>query len=254
MKQINNKNSGIRDILTVCIALAVIAVFTAGILSAVNSVKPRKSVPANTVTVLPENTTEKEAEVTVDPLLTLVNAEHPLPEDWQINLVDVGNGHSVDERVADALLDMLHDAEKKGLDPVICSSYRNEERQTELFENKIQDYMALGYSEKEAEKLAKTWVNEPGTSEHATGLAVDIVAYSYQLLEKEQENTEAQKWLMKNCWKYGFILRYPEGKEDITGVNYEPWHYRYVGKKYAREIMKSGLCLEEYLEKTADRK
>ena len=88
----------------------------------------------------------------------------------------------------------------------------------------------------------------PGTSEHEIGLAVDIVDVNYQLLDDEQENTGTQQWLMKNCWKYGFILRYPQNKKDITGVIYEPWHYRYVGRKNAKKIMKQGLCLEEYLQ------
>ena len=88
----------------------------------------------------------------------------------------------------------------------------------------------------------------PGTSEHEIGLAVDIVDDNYQMLENEQENTPVQKWLKKNCWKYGFILRYPENKKKITGVIYEPWHYRYVGKTAAKEIMSKGICLEEYLD------
>ena len=88
----------------------------------------------------------------------------------------------------------------------------------------------------------------PGTSEHEIGLAVDIVDVKYQLLEENQEKTETQKWLMKNCWKYGFILRYPKDKQEITGVIYEPWHYRFVGKENAKMIMKNNLCLEEYLE------
>ncbi len=86
----------------------------------------------------------------------------------------------------------------------------------------------------------------PGTSEHQTGLAVDIVDTSYQLLDEAQEGTAVQKWLMTHCAEYGFILRYPTEKSDLTGVNYEPWHYRYVGEAAAREIMERGLCLEEY--------
>ena len=88
----------------------------------------------------------------------------------------------------------------------------------------------------------------PGTSEHQLGLAVDIVDVNYQLLDTNQENTAVQKWLLENSWRYGFILRYPTDQTDVTGIVYEPWHYRYVGKEYAQDIYKKGLCLEQYLE------
>ena len=91
------------------------------------------------------------------------------------------------------------------------------------------------------------WVARSGTSEHQTGLAVDIVDMSYQILDKKQESTPVQKWLMVHCAEYGFILCYPTDKSALTGINYEPWHYRYVGAEAAKEIMESGLCLEEYL-------
>ena len=94
-----------------------------------------------------------------------------------------------------------------------------------------------------------TVVALPGTSEHQTGLALDIVDAGYQELDEAQENTPVQQWLMRNSWRYGFILRYPTGKSNITGIIYEPWHYRYVGRDAARAIYESGLCLEEYLER-----
>jgi len=97
------------------------------------------------------------------------------------------------------------------------------------------------------EAEAARWVAKPGTSEHQTGLALDIVAAGYQILDEEQEDTAEQKWLMENSWKYGFILRYPSEKSDITGIGYEPWHYRYVGKAAAADIYRTGVCLEEYL-------
>jgi len=87
----------------------------------------------------------------------------------------------------------------------------------------------------------------PGTSEHQTGLAVDIVDAGYQSLDEKQERTAVQQWLMKNSWRYGFILRYPNHKSDITGIYYEPWHYRYVGKEAAKEIYEKDICLEEYI-------
>ena len=90
-------------------------------------------------------------------------------------------------------------------------------------------------------------VAPPGTSEHETGLALDITAQSYPVLEQDQEDTPEQQWLMENAWRFGFILRYPQGKTEITGICYEPWHYRYVGREAAKEIQEKGLCLEEYL-------
>jgi D-alanyl-D-alanine carboxypeptidase len=88
----------------------------------------------------------------------------------------------------------------------------------------------------------------PGTSEHQTGLALDIVSSNNQTLEKEQEDTPEQQWLINNSYKYGFILRYPSEKSNITGISYEPWHYRYVGRETAKIIHDSGICLEEYLD------
>ena len=99
----------------------------------------------------------------------------------------------------------------------------------------------------EAEEQAARWVARPGTSEHETGLAVDIVDTDYQLLDEKQEQTPVQQWLMAHCAEYGFILRYSTEKSDCTGIGYEPWHYRYVGKKAAREITNQNITLEEYL-------
>lgn len=179
--------------------------------------------------------------------MTLVNWENPVPADYSIpELVELRNGHAFDRRAYPALQRMMDDCRAAGLDPLICSSYRTEEFQTELFENKVAQYTAEGYGRAEAETLAAGWVAQPGTSEHQLGLAVDIVDTGYQSLDETQEQTEVQQWLMEHCWEYGFILRYPTDKAELTGVNYEPWHYRYVGAA-AEDIREQGLCLEEYL-------
>jgi D-alanyl-D-alanine carboxypeptidase len=179
--------------------------------------------------------------------LILANPWNTLPENFTVETKSFHNGHSVDRRIFDDLEMMLEAAKREGLSPIICSSYRTLEKQKSLFENKIGKYLSNGLSDQEAAVEAAKWVAIPGTSEHQTGLAVDIVAKSYQILDKEQENTPEQKWLMENSYKYGFILRYPENKSDLTGINYEPWHYRYVGKEAAKEIYENGICLEEYL-------
>lgn len=181
--------------------------------------------------------------------LMLVNPDTPLPENYEINVKQLDNGQAVDERCYDDLQNMLKDCRSAGLSPVVCSSYRTQEKQQMLFDNQVEKWKNQGYSEDEAKKQAGKLVAVPGTSEHQLGLALDIVDISYQLLEEEQENTPTQKWLLENSWKYGFILRYPKDKTDITKISYEPWHYRYVGKKAAKEIFDAKICLEEYLEK-----
>lgn len=181
--------------------------------------------------------------------LTLVNWEHPLPDSYIIpEFTQLRNGHAIDSRAYPALQAMMDDARAVGLQPLICSSYRTWDTQNRLFENEVQNWLGQGYTRVDAENHAAMWVARPGTSEHQTGLAVDIVDMSYQILDNEQENTAVQRWLMAHCADYGFILRYPTDKSSLTGVNYEPWHYRYVGTPAAKEIMDGGLCLEEYLQ------
>ena len=97
------------------------------------------------------------------------------------------------------------------------------------------------------EEKAKKWIAEPGTSEHHTGLAMDIIDLDYQILDEKQAQTDTQQWLMEHCWEYGFILRYPEEKKEITHIDSESWHYRYVGKEHAKKMHDAGLCLEEYV-------
>ena len=180
--------------------------------------------------------------------LILVNSDHPLPDGFSVpQLTQLRSNQFVDSRVYPALQQMMDDARAEGLEPLICSSYRDWETQIALYEAEVQDWLGKGYSQEAAEVEAAKWVARPGTSEHQTGLTVDIVDLSYQLLDEAQENTPVQRWLMAHCAESGFILRYPTDKSALTGVGYEPWHYRYVGVEAAREIMENGLCLEEYL-------
>lgn len=180
--------------------------------------------------------------------LLLVNPWNRLPDDYTLTLSALPNGHSIDSRCYTPLMEMIDDCRNAGLSPLICSSYRSEEKQTSLFQERIDELCAQGYSKKDARIKAATSVARPGTSEHQLGLAVDIVDQSHQTLDSSQENTPVQKWLMENSWKYGFILRYPNEKSQLTGIIYEPWHYRYVGRTAAQEIYETGICLEEYLE------
>ena len=118
-----------------------------------------------------------------------------------------------------------------------------------LYNNKVQAYLNAGYSQQAAETEAGKWVAVPGTSEHNLGIVVDIVNQGYTgELEQYFEQDPLFSWLVENCADYGFILRYPKTKESVTGIVYEPWHYRYVGQEVARYIMDNDLTLEEYWE------
>ena len=181
--------------------------------------------------------------------ILLVNPWNFLPEDYDPEIVDVEGWWWKSNAICyPALQEMLQACRDAGLTPYIASAYRTHADQIYLHNNKIQRLINEGYSEAEARELAGTVVAVPGTSEHELGLAFDLVDDSYRNLDEAQENTAVQKWLMENSWKYGFILRYPNDKSEITGIIYEPWHYRYVGKYEAQKIYESGLCLEEYLE------
>lgn len=183
-------------------------------------------------------------------ILILVNKWNPMPENYSPTLKQLENGHAVDERCYSDLLKMMDDCRNAGLNPLICSSYRTQEKQEELFKRQTDKWIVQGYSQEDAKVQAAKLVAIPGTSEHQLGLAVDIVDVANQNLDESQEKTQVQKWLINNSYKYGWILRYPNEKSEITGINYEPWHYRYVGKKAAKEIYDADICLEEYLSKS----
>lgn len=187
------------------------------------------------------------AESGADWRLLLVNPQTALPEGYQVELVRLANGLQVDKRIYEDLQAMLNDCWAAGLRPIVCSAYRTQAVQTRLYNNKIYRLLAAGVSREAAPAEAARWVAVPGTSEHQTGLALDIVSASYQVLNERQAQTAEQQWLMEHCWDYGFILRYPQEKTAVTGIGYEPWHYRYVGKEAAAVIRESGMCLEEYL-------
>lgn len=192
--------------------------------------------------------------------LRLVNRDHPLTADFvPSNLAELPDeswvephvNHRVDARIVEDLTAMLTTAETEGVRPVICSSFRTYDYQENLFENRIERAEREEHLEGiEAEEAAAFWVAPPGASEHQTGLAVDIVDADYLELDEGQEETATQQWLMIHCAEYGFILRYPTDKSATTGIGYEPWHYRYVGKEAASAITQSGLCLEEWLVET----
>lgn len=178
--------------------------------------------------------------------LLLVNKQHPIPDDYDFELGTISGSMRCDERIITPLLDMLRAARADGVNLIICSPYRDIERQTMLFTNKVDRYMGGGMSYMDAYNLASQAVTVPGSSEHQIGLAVDIITDGYSTLDEGFGDTAAGKWLAANSSDYGFILRYPSGKEEITSIEYEPWHFRYVGVDAAKVIADNDLCLEEF--------
>lgn len=184
--------------------------------------------------------------------LLLVNKQHPVPEDYSFELGTIAGSMECDARILPELFAMLQAARDEGVYLAVCSPYRDIERQQKLFERKIKTHMSNGYSYMEAYKKASQIVTIPGASEHQIGLALDIISNDYTVLNSGFENTTAGKWLKEHCKEYGFILRYPRGKEFITGIDYEPWHFRYVGKEAATIIMDNELTLEEFVESISE--
>ena len=259
------KGNGIRNIIhtNICIILMILVILILTIVYKYIAYKKEVQASLETsvnVEELYNATNIEEAEVieeenkrdidshTSDWELLLVNKNHKVPQGYTVELEEVENVHQVDKRIAESLKQMLSDARKEGLSPIICSSYRTNAKQQKLYNNKVKEYKRWGYSSEEAEELASYWVAIPGTGEHETGLAVDIVSRDYQILDEKQEQTDVQRWLIDNSYKYGFVLRYPTDKKDITMINYEPWHYRYVGIDNATYMKEHDMCLEEYIE------
>lgn len=199
-----------------------------------------------------EKVTEKTDEICFtqdDWRLILINKQHPIPDDYAFtlgNIKTLKGTMQCDERIIEELLAMMQAAKEDGVSLAICSPYRDLKYQEVLFNRKIEAYMKKGMSYMEAYKLSSQAVTVPGASEHQIGLAIDIVCDTYQVLDEGFGETPAGIWLREHCSEYGFILRYPAGKEYITSIEYEPWHFRYVGKEAASVIMEKDLCLEEF--------
>lgn len=178
----------------------------------------------------------------------LVNPWNMVPSDYSPILKETEGSLSVEKICKEPLEQMLAACRDAGNQVVLISAFREHSTQITLYNRKVNYYLDQGYDAVSARTEAGKVVAMPGTSEHELGLAVDLADSNYTQLDEAQENTAAQKWLMEHCWEYGFILRYPNDKSEKTGIIYEPWHYRYVGKELAQELHSSGLCLEEYLE------
>lgn len=208
-----------------------------------------------------DNTGDQEVSVPVnedDWALYVIGNDDPLPEDFSIVTKKVTEERELDERCADYAIEMLKEAEKDGINLLVFSAYRSVQRQEENLQDYIDSLIEKGWSEEDAVIQAHREIALPGRSEHNAGLAMDIISDDYWFDHNELDHSFAElphyEWLIENSWKYGFILSYPEGKEDITGFIYEPWHYRFVGLYHAERIhdiyVETGemLTLNEYIE------
>lgn len=166
----------------------------------------------------------------------LVNADHSIGE-YAPELGEI-EGQKLDQRILEPMQKFVGDARAEGLSVFLSSGYRGYEEQQYLFNRKVEQY---------GEEQAATIVSRPGTSEHQTGLACDITDEYYELKNESLENTALYQWMSRHCQEYGFIVRYPKDKEEITGIIYEPWHFRYVGVEAATYMVEHNLCLEEFV-------
>ena len=176
--------------------------------------------------------------------LIMVNSWFEVPEGYEPELVKLPNGKLSSVECYDPLMQMIEDCTAAGCHPDIIGAHRTVGAQQSLFNSIYQEYKDKGYGDAWSRTLKRC--AKPGTSEHHLGLAFDITDKRYPQRYTGADN--AVEWLSENCYKYGFIVRYPESKTNITGIMGEPWHFRYVGVELAAELKDSGLCLEEYLD------
>ena len=186
-----------------------------------------------------------------DPRMILVNRTHRITEDYPVETKECGSATAINKTLqteaAEAFLSMQAAAARDGVDVRMQSGYRSVSYQKKLYDNKTQYYRDKGLSEAAAREKAAAIVNPPGCSEHNCGLAADLNSPEHTTLDTGFADTAAFRWLCENAEQYGFILRYPKGKQDVTGIIFEPWHFRYVGVEIATYIMENSLTLEEYL-------
>ena len=172
--------------------------------------------------------------------LLLVNPQNPMPEGYTVNVVEYDDVE-MDERICDAYKEMQRDAHENGYTLWISSAYRSVEKQQDLLDAEVSRHMREdGLSEEEALEKALQTMTVPGYSEHNTGLAIDLNGVT--AIEDEE-----YEWLCRHAADYGFILRYPQGKEAVTGIQFEAWHFRYVGQEHAQYMVQHDMCLEEYI-------
>ena len=195
----------------------------------------------NVVEQVQEKQPEKEI---TDWRLTLANYENLLPENFTVKVENIDKTRQFDARAIDELNNMMNQMKKDGITNIwIQSAYRSVARQKELYDASVKKYLQQGKTQEEAEKLTNEYINKPGSSDHNLGLAVD-----FNMVDNKFEKLDGFKWLQKNAENYGFVLRYPKDKEDVTKIAYESWHWRYVGVEHAKKMNELNMCLEEYIQ------
>ena len=225
----------------------VVILIIVGISKAVKSIKTKKTsaeVQNNLEAIHNKIDNEgKENKEIKDWRLKLANYDNILPEDFEIELSNIDENRQFDSRAIKYLNTMLDDRRKDGITNIwVQSAYRSVKSQRKLYDNSVKKYLDQGKSKKEAEELTLKYINKPGASDHNLGLAVD-----FNNVDQDFEKMKGFEWLTENAEKYGFILRYPKDKENITKINYEPWHWRYVGQEHAQKMNELNMCLEEYV-------
>lgn len=225
----------------------VVILIIVGISKAVKSIKTKKTsaeVQNNLEAIHNKIDNEgKENKEIKDWRLKLANYDNILPEDFEIELSNIDENRQFDSRAIKYLNTMLDDMRKDGITNIwVQSAYRSVKSQRKLYDNSVKKYLDQGKSKKEAEELTLKYINKPGASDHNLGLAVD-----FNNVDQDFEKMKGFEWLTENAEKYGFILRYPKDKENITKINYEPWHWRYVGQEHAQKMNELNMCLEEYV-------
>lgn len=228
-----------------------------GVLNGIVKFSPQITAPAQNGTASPTAKIPYNAEE--DWALYVIGNKNPLPDDITVEVKTVAGERTLDARCADYAVQMLNDAASQGIDLFVTSSYRSVQKQAENMQSYINTLISRGYTAEEAKIQAEKEIAVPGCSEHNAGLAMDIVSSDYwnshSDLDESFEELPHFDWLIANSWKYGFILSYPKGKEDITGFIYEPWHYRFVGLKHAENIHKvyeetgEFLTINEYMDR-----
>lgn len=178
--------------------------------------------------------------------LRYVSSKEHLPSDYEPELMEIENNQYFDARAGMHLQKLIEDARAAGYSVFVCSGYRSYDTQHLIYWNHVTQYESEGMTREEAEAATLLEVNYPGGSEHQLGLAADILEFQGQEMEPWIGGSGLMLWLEEHCADYGFVVRYPEGKTDITGVEYEPWHLRFVGS-CARYLTENDLCLEEFL-------
>ena len=168
--------------------------------------------------------------------VVLVNRWNPVPGDYETKLVDF-RGFKVSAEARDAMEQMIRDCNAAGIYCGVNSVYRSYDYQNQIWSEQVERYVARGYSREWAIDTTNKSIAVPGTSEHQLGLAIDLAC-----------GDDGYAWLAEHGWEYGFIMRYPYGDTEWTGILYEPWHYRYVGVELAKELYDLGLCMEEYMD------